>query len=109
MARFRSWCAILVLVGCKQPFPDVPNLDGGVDAGLPGAGVGGACTQPGDCRVGLVCAADKHSCQPAGDKVPGSSCILSAECLPGYYCAMGQCKASGMVMEGGCARARATA
>ena len=91
----------LLGVACKQPYPEAPRLDAGPDLGLPGAGVGGACLQPADCRSGLSCRPDSHTCQPAGDKVPGSSCILSQECLPGNYCEMGVCRTSGVMPEGG--------
>jgi predicted esterase len=92
---------LVALTACTQVYPEPPKLDAGPDTGIPGVGVGGACTQGMDCRVGLVCKAMTHTCQPPGDKVPGSTCILSEECLPGNYCAMGMCKASGMAPEGG--------
>jgi predicted esterase len=102
MPQLRFVLAVgLLSLACKQAYLEPPKLDAGPDSGLPGAGVGGACLQPMDCRAGLNCRADSHTCQPPGDKVPGSSCILSAECLPGNYCALGTCQPSGMVAEGG--------
>jgi predicted esterase len=99
--RLLTLVCTLGLTACKQPYPEAPRLDAGPDTGLPGAGVGGACLQMTECRTGLNCRSDSHTCQPPGDKVPGSSCILSAECLMGNYCAMGTCQPSGMVPEGG--------
>jgi predicted esterase len=106
MASLRLLFAFALLgLACKQPYPEPPKLDAGPDMGIPGVGVGGACVQAADCRAGLNCRTDSHTCQPPGDKVPGASCILSAECLPGNYCAMGICRASGMMVEGGgCSR-----
>lgn len=106
MPHVRALLLLLVVAsgtaGCKQSF-NVPVMtqDAGAEGGLPGIGVGGGCARDPDCRAGLVCAPDRKSCQPPGNKVPGSTCILSAECLPGNHCAMGTCKPSGQQPEGG--------
>ena len=54
-----------------------------------GTGVGGACQRPTDCRGGLSCESTTHTCKPAGSTIPDAACVLSAECMQGYYCAQG--------------------
>src|SRR5437870_6172744 len=88
--------------GCKIPsYPSLP--DAAAPGALPvGAGVGGTCSRDLDCRRGLSCATDSHTCQPVSDKVPGTSCFLTAECLPGNYCSpLGVCAGAGSGVAGG--------
>jgi predicted esterase len=103
--RQLGFLVLLSLTAClKQPqgtTGSTTDAGAGADGGPSGAGVGGACTVDKDCRTGLTCPVASHTCQPPGNKVPGASCTLSAECLMGNYCAMGVCKPSGMTAEGG--------
>jgi predicted esterase len=105
MAKLRFLVVAFLVFGCLKKeegtgFTTDGGTPPGVDSGPVGAGVGGPCMADLDCRTGLACATT-HTCQPPGNKVPDSSCTLSAECLPGNYCAMGKCKPSGMTAEGG--------
>jgi len=54
-----------------------------------GTGVGGPCQSLADCRSGLSCPKATYTCQPAGSTIPDAACVLSAECMQGYYCAQG--------------------
>lgn len=53
------------------------------------AGVGVTCHGLADCRSGLSCDSVTHTCQPAHSTIPDAACILSAECMAGYYCTQG--------------------
>lgn len=54
-----------------------------------GTGVGGICQRQSDCRSKLSCESTTHTCAPAGSTIPDAACVLSAECMPGYYCTQG--------------------
>jgi hypothetical protein len=105
-----EWVLGLVVagVGCLPSIPDVG--DAGIGIGMDNRkGVAVACMADGECRDGLKCVADSHTCQPSPTKIAGSSCTLSAECLPGYYCkpdptappTLQSCQPAGMSPEGG--------
>ena len=53
------------------------------------SGVGVTCHSLADCRTGLSCDSATHTCQPVASAIPDAACVLSAECMPGYYCTQG--------------------
>jgi pimeloyl-ACP methyl ester carboxylesterase len=101
--------AALAAAGCFDDRTSTSALapDGGLPGIPSGPGVGAPCMAERDCRDGLVCHPEMRTCQPGGNRIPGASCVLSAECLPGNYCSQvtgkphGVCTESGVVPEGG--------
>ena len=53
------------------------------------SGVGVTCHSLADCRNGLSCDSATHTCQPVGSTIPDAACVLSAECMQGFYCTQG--------------------
>jgi predicted esterase len=72
----------LALSGCGGGSSSGPIIHGSL-------GVGETCHNLADCRNGLSCDSVTHTCQPAGSTIPDAACVLSAECMPGYYCTQG--------------------
>ncbi|MBN1944121.1 MAG: hypothetical protein JW797_00540 [Bradymonadales bacterium] len=81
-------CFILSAVGCEALFGDP------AEPVSPERSVGEACETREECRTGLTC--QDGTCQPAGDRQEGSSCILTGECVEGLYCSPnGFCQPAG--------------
>lgn len=101
--------AVQAIGGCSLPDPtsNIPGTGGiGGAGGLPtGKKAGEPCSASDPCRAGLACKPDTNTCQPAGNKIPGASCVVSAECTSGNYCALTPtgmlCAPSGTEPEGG--------
>jgi hypothetical protein len=74
--------------------------DSGVPSGVPGAGVGAACTVQADCRQGLTC--NGTTCQPCSCTPSGSSCVIDDECSAGLRCSpLHTCVPAGTGAQGG--------
>lgn len=96
------WLMVLLGAGCgftalggdsSEPNPNTGGTTGtpgtGNTAVPAGLGVGAPCAMDTQCRRGLSCAPATATCQPKGNSGPGAFCLLSAECLPDYHCAVG--------------------
>ncbi len=66
---------------------------GGAGAIPSGQGVGEDCSADNPCRDGLICNSS-DVCEPSGDKAPGESCVISAECDNGQ-CLLRECATAG--------------
>jgi hypothetical protein len=64
--------------------PGSPQPGAGSDGGLPGLGVGAACSAVLACRGDLVCTSG--ACQPCGCVAAGATCTLNDDCSAGSYC-----------------------
>jgi hypothetical protein len=67
--------------------------EGGAGSVPKGQGVGQDCSEDLPCRDGLLCNA-REACEPAGDKMPGDSCVIGAECSEGQ-CVRRECAPAG--------------
>jgi predicted esterase len=72
----------LALSGCSGKSSSGPITHGD-------SGVGVTCHSLADCRNGLSCDSATRICQPAGSTIQDAACVLSAECMPGFYCTQG--------------------
>ena len=80
----------LLLAGCC----------GGTTPAVTDRGVGEACTNTTECRLGLECLSDA-TCHATRSGAAGSSCILTLDCAMGLYCgASRRCETSGTGVEG---------
>jgi len=88
----------LALPGCSIPTPSKPPT-----APIT-VGIGGGCKGHADYRTGLTCDSVSGTCQPAGSTIQDAPCVLSAECMPGLYCAQdvqsGKCEPAGSGVVG---------
>lgn len=72
-----------------------------LDASVGNVGVGGACTNDGQCRHGLTCDQTVFTCQPTPTVMAGGMCQLTAQCVVGLYCANdGTCHPAGTAAPG---------
>ena len=61
-------------------------------------GLGERCGLGFECREYLECS-DEGICEALGLQLPGSHCILTADCRDKHYCERGVCRESGLKPE----------
>ncbi len=103
--RMHARGSLLCLWGLALWVPacfDFKTDDADADAGImSGARLGERCANLADCRSGLTCSPETGTCVAPGNKIEGAYCMLSAECMPGYYCTLERrCAAAGTGQPG---------